>query len=232
MPIVSTPASPTPYVDDGEELMLVLRDFLSATLNLQKDKKSNDHLYLQAIERNSDSALKLLKQMPVAKEAVFEFFNLVIELLVDEELCKNSHHVSRSLLNSLEKLHATLMELIKHPKLGPNWSPLIVFWVMEVLGDMSSKNLRSKNQLNEDLSTWLSLKSGSKLVEIASACMTQLDESSTENCISHLLDSSVRHGASFDWVVAHIGGCFPEVVITRVLSVGLKSQDESAKISR
>lgn len=61
--------------------------------------------------------------------------------------------------------------------------------------------------------------------------MTRLNENQTESCINHLLDLSVRHGSKFDWVVAHIGSCFPNIVITRVLSVGLKSQSESAKIN-
>lgn len=86
---MSTPASPTPYVDAGEELMLVLRDFLSASLSFnQKNANPNDHLYLQSIERNTDSALKLLKEMPVAKEAVFEYFSFVIDLLVTQEFAE------------------------------------------------------------------------------------------------------------------------------------------------
>lgn len=36
------------------------------------------------------------------------------------------------------------------------------------------------------------------------------------------LDTSVRHSPHFDWAVAHMGSCFPNTVITRVLSVGLK----------
>lgn len=35
-------------------------------------------------------------------------------------------------------------------------------------------------------------------------------------------DTSVKHSPNFDWVVAHVGSCFPNTVITRVLSCGLK----------
>lgn len=38
-------------------------------------------------------------------------------------------------------------------------------------------------------------------------------------CVS---DTSVKHSPNFDWVVAHVGSCFPKTVITRVLSCGLK----------
>lgn len=46
--------------------------------------------------------------------------------------------------------------------------------------------------------------------------------SDTESCIKALLDTSVLHSPYFDWVVAHVGSCFPNTVITRVLSCGLK----------
>ena len=146
MPIVSTPASPTPYADDGEELMLVLRDFLSASLNFQKNPviHSGDLLALQAIERNTDSALKLLKHMPVAKEAVFEYFSLVIDLLANFEF-GNSGAVPRSLSSSMDKIYKTLLEdMVKHPTLGLAWSPIIVHWTLDVLGDLSAKQ-QAKN---------------------------------------------------------------------------------------
>ena len=115
--------------------------------------------------------------------------------------------------------------------IGLAWSPIIVHWVLGVLGELSSKPNRSKNQLNEDLNTWLGTISGRKMVDLTAECMTRLNENQTEDCISHLLNLSVRHGSKFDWVVAHIGSCFPVIVITRVLSVGFKSQNESAKVS-
>lgn len=32
----------------------------------------------------------------------------------------------------------------------------------------------------------------------------------------------MKHSPNFDWVVAHVGSCFPNTVITRVLTCGLK----------
>ena len=66
-----------------------------------------------------------------------------------------------------------------------------MLWVLDVLGDISSKPNRSKNQLNEDLNTWLGTISGSKMVDLTAECMTRLNESQTEDCISHLLN--LRH---------------------------------------
>lgn len=59
-------------------------------------------------------------------------------------------------------------------------------------------------------------------MDITAQCLRCLIHSDTESCIKALLDTSVSHGPHFDWVVAHVGSCFPNTVITRVLSCGLK----------
>ncbi|KAJ8941235.1 hypothetical protein NQ318_015667 [Aromia moschata] len=64
------------------------------------------------------------------------------------------------------------------------------------------------------------------LVDINTKCLSSLIHSNTEACISALfrkrINTSVKHSPNFDWVVAHVGSCFPNTVITRVLSCGLK----------
>ena len=93
-------------------------------------------------------------------------------------------------------------------KLPKHGREIIDFYSKKILFNFSGN--RSKNHLNEDLRTWLSTNSGSKIVDLSVECLSRLDENSTELCISHLLDSSVKFGSKFDWVVAHIGSCFPE----------------------
>lgn len=44
----------------------------------------------------------------------------------------------------------------------------------------------------------------------------------SQNKYNFSADTSVKHSPNFDWVVAHVGSCFPNTVITRVLSCGLK----------
>ena len=155
MPMYSTPASPTPYVDVGEELMIVLRSFLSTSLEFQKSPnsvKSDDLLTLQTVERNADSALRLLKHLPVSKDAVLEYFSFVVDLLAEQELGKNKNvFPSRSLISAIEKLHQTLLEFIRHPILASAWSPILVHWSLDVLGDLSSKHGRPKSLINENL---------------------------------------------------------------------------------
>lgn len=41
-------------------------------------------------------------------------------------------------------------------------------------------------------------------------------------CVDALLVASVKYSPHFDWVVAHIGSCFPKTIVNRVLMCGLK----------
>jgi integrator complex subunit 5 len=53
--------------------------------------------------------------------------------------------------------------------------------------------------------------------------------SDTESCVAALLETSVKHTPHFDWVVVHIGSCFPHTVTQRVLSDGLKDYLTASK---
>lgn len=59
------------------------------------------------------------------------------------------------------------------------------------------------------------------LIDLTTSCLEDLNQSETGACINALLETSVEHSPHFDWVVAHIGGCFPHTVVTRVLACGL-----------
>ena len=74
------------------------------------------------------------------------------------------------------------------------------------------------------------------LIDLTTQCLEGLTQLETDACINALLETSVEHSPHFDWVVAHIGGCFPHTVVTRVLSCGLQDFasygiDQSSAIS-
>lgn len=58
---LSTPASPTPETGDGDDLLLELRAFLSCA-------SGNSYGSIAMLHRNSDTALRLLRRLPAAKE--------------------------------------------------------------------------------------------------------------------------------------------------------------------
>lgn len=60
------------------------------------------------------------------------------------------------------------------------------------------------------------------LIDLTTQSLENLNQSETGICINALLETNVEHYPYFDWVVAHVGGCFPQTVVTRVLACGLQ----------
>ena len=61
---LSTPASPTPETGDGDDLLLELRAFLASA-------SGNSYGSIAMLHRNADTALRLLRRLPAAKEGKF-----------------------------------------------------------------------------------------------------------------------------------------------------------------
>ena len=60
------------------------------------------------------------------------------------------------------------------------------------------------------------------LVDLSTHCVRCLGDTAAESCMSALTESIAAYSPHFDWVVAHVGSCFPSMVITRLLNWGLK----------
>ena len=69
---------------------------------------------------------------------------------------------------------------------------------------------------------WLACPATRMLIDLTTQSLEDLSQSETGACINALLETSVEHSPHFDWVVAHIGGCFPHTVVTRILACGLQ----------
>ncbi|CAG9762733.1 unnamed protein product [Ceutorhynchus assimilis] len=123
----------------------------------------------------------------------------------------------------VSEIHMALNASISENSMA--WAPIISTWSLELLGEISTKfsgRAHISANFNEMLHLWTACRATRTLVDINTKCLSSLIHSNTEACISALLDTSVKHSPHFDWVVAHVGSCFPNTVITRVLSVGLK----------
>ncbi|CAG9854734.1 unnamed protein product [Phyllotreta striolata] len=184
------------------------------------------------------SSLILLKSLPPTKTAVFEYFCEVFDNAVKcyiqgiETEIKTGKLPPPSETDELivSDIHTVLSSLIADNPVA--WAPTISTWSLELLGEISSKysgRAHFSTNLNETLQLWMACRSTRTLVDINTKCLSSLIYSDTEACISALLDTSIKHSPHFDWVVAHVGSCFPNTVITRVLSCGLKdfSQNKS-----
>ncbi|XP_072378563.1 integrator complex subunit 5 [Diabrotica undecimpunctata] len=217
----STSAATVVRTVPQQDLMNELNFFLKGAS--KKEPYSNVDL--------TKSALTLLKCLPPTKVAVFEYFRGVFENAAKSYVQGLETEINTGKLPPpseidelmVSEIHTVLSTLIADNPVA--WAPTISTWSLELLGEISTKycgRAHFSSNLNETLQLWMGCRATRTLMDINTKCLSSLIHSNTEACISALLDTSVKHSPNFDWVVAHVGSCFPNTVITRVLSVGLK----------
>ncbi|XP_050314392.1 integrator complex subunit 5 [Anthonomus grandis grandis] len=177
------------------------------------------------------TSLLLLKKLPACRGSIFDYFSGVFVEAVFHYIQRLETEINTGKLPAqsesdeviIIEIHTTLNSLIIENSI--NWATTISTWSLELLGEIStdySGRAHISTNLNETLQLWMGCRATRMLVDLNTKCLSSLIHSDTEACISALLDTSVKHSPNFDWVVAHVGSCFPNTVITRVLSVGLK----------
>lgn len=184
----------------------------------------------------SKTALNLLKTLPTARDAILEYFCTVFDIAVNNYIVRIETEIATGQLPStssreeatVSEIHTVLCSFVSSNPQA--WAPIISTWSLELLGELSSRyagraHVSVQASLNETLQLWMGARSTRTLIDITTQCLTCLMDAHTENSeswMNALLDTSVKHSPNFDWVVAHVGNCFPNTVITRVLSCGLK----------
>ncbi|XP_033223352.1 integrator complex subunit 5 isoform X2 [Belonocnema kinseyi] len=173
------------------------------------------------------TGLSLLKNVPAAREAVLEYLCNVFSVAVNKHVrqIENNQNLPIPEENTIVEIQTVLSSFISSN--AEAWAPIISAWSLDLLGKLSSDyanrgNLKEKSGINDFLQQWMSCRTTRTLIEITAQCLQCLMHSETESCINALLNTSVLHSPHFDWVVAHVGSCFPNTVITRVLTCGLK----------
>jgi len=226
----------TPNPPNQDELLKHLRTFLAGA-GVSTRGQVNPQL--------STTALHLLTQLPAAREAVLEYFGSVLDGIVsrynpiqDRDGGNTFNEDEEIILADLSRVLSSLVTSCPSP-----WAPIVSTWSLECLGKLSTKwsskicGKQGQQLLHEKLSAWLGCNAARVLLDLAADCLAKLMDSKvdtkmdnmvdnmmsdTESCVAGLLETSVKHAPHFDWVVAHIGSCFPHTVTHRVLSVGLK----------
>lgn len=181
----------------------------------------------------SKNALFLLKNLPPARDAILEYFCNLFDIAVSNYIKRIETEIATGEMPELSskeettvaEIHMVLCNFVnQNPQ---SWAPVISTWSLELLGEISSKyagraHVPVSAGLNEILQLWMGCRSTRTLIDITTQCLTSLMNSDSETWMNALLNTSVKHSPNFDWVVAHVGSCFPNTVITRVLSCGLK----------
>ncbi|EFN88542.1 Integrator complex subunit 5 [Harpegnathos saltator] len=201
-----------------QDILAEVRKFISGTVRPSHNTNTQDM---------TRTALFLLKNVPATRAAVLEYFCNVFFIAVTKYVrqIETNQAITIPEESIIAEIHSVLSGFINgNPEA---WAPIISAWSLELLGKLSSDyskrgNLPAKAGINDFLQQWMSCRATRTLIDITSQCLQCLIHFDTESCIKALLDTSVLHSPYFDWVVAHVGSCFPNTVITRVLSCGLK----------
>ncbi|GFN78096.1 integrator complex subunit 5 [Plakobranchus ocellatus] len=174
------------------------------------------------------SALFLLRTVPVARHAVLEHYSFLFDDAINSSLTFSDHESSsyqKQQLSALQDVTGVLLSFIKSSPEA--WAPVVSSWTLTLLGQLSTKyaakrGIQRGTPLNEVLQMWLACEPARMLIEISTECFAAMVGAAPDMCVDSLLEASVRFSPHFDWVVAHIGSCFPRTIITRVLNCGLK----------
>ncbi|XP_059160155.1 integrator complex subunit 5-like [Physella acuta] len=182
----------------------------------------------------SHSALYLLRTVPVARHAVLEHYSMSFDDAINTNLSlsergpwggQDPEVILRSQQTALQDVTGVLLSFIKSN--AEAWAPIVSTWALSLLGMVSTKyaakrGVQHSTSLNEVLQMWMACPPAKMLIEITTECFAAMVGGAPDMCVDALLEASVRYSPNFDWVVAHIGSCFPRTIITRVLNCGLK----------
>nr|XP_034954843.1 integrator complex subunit 5 [Zootoca vivipara]XP_034954844.1 integrator complex subunit 5 [Zootoca vivipara] len=219
------PAAASPSLS-SQELAQEIKAFLSGVDPLHGNKLT--------LKEHAQCAILLLRSLPPARSAVLDhlrgvFDEYVCTYLLDLESSEGGLGSIRSqgpnLDDVVQEIQAVLSEFVRmNPKA---WAALVSAWSIDLMGQLSSKyagrhGVPHASSLNELLQLWMSCKATRTLMEIYTQCLSSMISTCPDACVDALLDTSVQHSPHFDWVVAHIGSSFPNTIINRVLSCGLK----------
>ncbi|XP_043239108.1 integrator complex subunit 5-like isoform X2 [Amphibalanus amphitrite] len=175
------------------------------------------------------TALKLLRSLPAARQAGLEYLSTVlgectaqfVTQLEEGDTPEGAAAAAGGEDDLVAEIGATLSSLLEAAPAG--WVPLISAWALELLGRLSARyaaraHVPHSAGLNDSVQLWLCCPATRALVTVTVQCVRR----DTDVCIKPLLETSATYTPHFDWVVAHIGSCFPGTIIERVLAVGLR----------
>lgn len=210
----------------SQELAQEIKAFLSGVDPVHGNKLT--------IKEHARCAILLLRNLPPARSAVLDHLRGVFDEYVCTYLLELENSEGRpgcvrsqgpNLDDVVQEIQAVLSEFVRmNPKA---WAALVSAWSIDLMGQLSSKyagrhGVPHASSLNELLQLWMSCKATRTLMEIYTQCLSSMISTCPDACVDALLDTSVQHSPHFDWVVAHIGSSFPNTIINRVLSCGLK----------
>uniref|UniRef100_A0A0C9QQX7 INTS5 protein n=2 Tax=Fopius arisanus TaxID=64838 RepID=A0A0C9QQX7_9HYME len=209
-----------------EQILVEVRKFIPESV------KKCQHTNVYKVTKG---ALTLLRNLPGAREAVLEYLRKVFFFAVNRQNRHMEIYPPQPLgdeptMNvTVPEIHGVLSEIVEESPAA--WAPLVATWSLDLLGKLSWTYSKRSNPpsltINDDLKHWLSFRTTRILIDLSARCIRCLSEPEADSCMNVLTESITSYYPFFNWVVAHVGTCFPNLVINKVLLWGLKDFSET-----
>lgn len=178
-------------------------------------------------QTTAETALFLLRNLPPARPAALAFLAHTLSRQVSSHMRgfsggEGPHKPDTQDEGLSAQLESLLSDLVEATPTV--WGPLVSQWAVEQLGRWSVEWAntvvgRGDATLEEVVAGWLSCGPARTLAALSVACVAH----DPDTAVAALLDASAASGPALDWLVAHVGCSFPATIISRVLSLGLRS---------
>ncbi|CAD5112056.1 DgyrCDS1303 [Dimorphilus gyrociliatus] len=219
----------------------------SVSKEFQEQKTLTEEWLRQATKSRAskESIVKLaeevLREVPITKSAVFNYFSEVFDEAVNvyfqstlhgpvlAEDRKDLDKTKQDLFNAVEVIRNLFGDLIDQSQTNVRgWAPIVATWSMDMLGHISKTffdkiNLvQTATNLNVITQAWINCLPSKLLVEITAKSFGYMSQMSSIDCEPRLWEKAKQYTPYFDWVVAYVGSCFPRAIIDFLLKTTLK----------
>lgn len=193
-------------------------------------------------------AMELLKVLPAAQDAVFEyyakFFDYAIstylkQLKVQPSWVESSSTSSRleppiiapEIIENVTNIRDVLLRLVEEDHMV--WAPVVLHWSYKLLGKVSKHyNMHefARMPLGDMLRFWSQCSVAYILVDINNKTIAKMMKAEGERSVDSMIETMLGYkSSSFEWVLAQIGDSFPSLVIMDMLLCGIKEMCTTKK---
>ncbi|CAG9808042.1 unnamed protein product [Chironomus riparius] len=160
-------------------------------------------------------ALKLLEELPVLRDCIFEYFSIIIDTYITNYVKDKS----ASLNESDELIVSMIKEGLEKLIFEQSWAPTYVSqWTLSKLIKPSVEYAKLLNlDFKGSCNLWLGCTATKILLELCGLCFNSFDDTEMKRFIFDLENVFVDNRPNFDWCVAHLSSLFPIKFISNIL---------------
>ncbi|CAO1437093.1 unnamed protein product [Diamesa tonsa] len=194
----------------NQPLLLELQIFIAGKNNFHRNEAPE---ITQTLVRRS---LKLLDELPVYRDAIFEFFSMVVDVSIGNYIKREKNPQSYPIDDNAVLIIKEGLEKLLHQQ--SIWASFISQWSLTRLIKPSIEYSKVLNfDFNSSCKFWLECKAINCLLSLSGFCITKFSDIEAKRYVFDLENIFVDNRPNFDWAVAHLSSLFPLKFISNIL---------------